>query len=127
MTIALLVVGFAIAVMTSSFVIHNTGRIKGVGLSIDLSTIDWGNCEPNSTVVRTIDVNNTGNVPEVLSLSLSNWNPSVAPTYIHLSWNYDGTPLSVNEVRAISLSLKIDSDIAGITSFSFDVTITGSG
>jgi hypothetical protein len=60
-------------------------------------------------------------------LQTSNWNPPNAADYISLSWNYGGQTIGANQVLAVTLSLSISSNIQGITTFSFDIVVVGSG
>jgi hypothetical protein len=57
----------------------------------------------------------------------SNWNPSNASGYMSLSWDYGEQSIDVDEVVQVTFTLSVDAGIEGITSFSFDITIVGSG
>ena len=56
----------------------------------------------------------------------SNWSPASAENYLALNWNYDSSPISPDAVVQVTFTLTVSSDITGITSFSFDITIVGS-
>jgi hypothetical protein len=121
--------------LTSSYVLHSSGTIKGLGVGIysdsgctrTLTSIDWGIADPGSTKNVTIYARNDGNTPVTLSLSTANWNPSNAANYISLSWNYNGQTIAANQVIQIILSLSISSSIQGITAYSFDIVISAVG
>jgi len=118
--------------------VHNTGNITvsppppsvqlGVyqdsGCTTGLSSISWGTLNPGSTATATIYLRNEGNVPVTLSVSAGNWNPASASSYFTLTWNRAGYVLAVNASVQAVLSLTVSSSISGITSFSFDITIT---
>ena len=91
-----------------------------------VSNVDWGEILAGSTITRIVYVKNNGDYEVALGLSTENWSPVEAMADITLDWDYDGTFLEVDEVRQVIFSLSIDSGIGGISSFSFDIVITGS-
>ena len=91
-----------------------------------VSNVDWGEILAGSTITRIVYVKNNGDYEVALGLSTENWSPVEAMADITLDWDYDGTFLEVDEVRQEIFSLSIDSGIGGISSFSFDIVITGS-
>ncbi|MBS7640082.1 hypothetical protein KEJ12_00310 [Candidatus Bathyarchaeota archaeon] len=73
-----------------------------------------------------IFIKNTGNVPITLSLSTEGWDPSNAGSYITLTWDYiSGTKVQPGSVLKVTLKLTVSSSVQGITSFSFNIVITG--
>ena len=116
-------------------VLSSQGSIKAIGIGVysdsscnnKLSAIDWGTLEPGASKNFSCYVRNEGNSAVTLSLSTSNWNPTSTSQYITLTWDYGGKSLAVNEVLKVIFTLKISASITGITSFSFDITITGTG
>jgi hypothetical protein len=115
--------------------LNSVGTVKALGVGVywdsgcsqSVSVIDWGSVEPGAVKNVTIYVRNEGNTPATLSLQTSNWNPANATDYISLSWNYNGQTIDLNQVIGVTLSLSISSNIEGITTFSFDIVIVGSG
>ena len=111
--------------------ISNQGSLKTVGVGVywdsgltnRVSSIDWGLLEPGSNVNKTVYIRNEGNAAAVLSITTSNWSPSNASSYLNLNWDYGGQTINVNEVVQVKLTLSALSSIAGITNFSFDITI----
>ena len=91
-----------------------------------VSNVDWGEILAGSTITRIVYVKNNGDYEVALGLSTENWSPVEAMADITLDWDYDGTFLEVNEVRQVRFSLSVDSGIGSISSFSFDIVITGS-
>lgn len=114
---------------------RNVGTVKAVGVGVywdsgcnsTVSSIDWGVVEPGSAKNTTIYIRNEGNTPETLSFETDNWNPSNATEYMVLSWDYGGQSINVGEVVQVTFTLSVSASIVGITSFSFDITIVGSG
>lgn len=113
----------------------NVGTIKGIGVGVywdsgcsnQVTSVDWGTVEPGSTKNVTVFIRNEGNVPETLSLETENWNPQNASSYMSLTWDYGGQAINVDEVVQVTLSLSISDTIEGITNFSFDIVIIGTG
>ena len=99
-----------------------------------LKDIDWPSMEPgeerNSSVIY---FRNEGDLPFTMSFSAANWvfldssNDSLSQNcsrYFALSWNYDASPLVVNEVRPVIFTLVVSSNIKDVVDFSFDIVIT---
>lgn len=114
--------------------VPNSGNVKAVGVGVywdnactnNVTSIDWGFLEPGATVNKTVYIKNEGNTPMVLNMTTDNWNPASASENITLSWNREGYVLNTTApvVQAI-LTLSVSSNISGVTSFSFDIIITG--
>ena len=90
------------------------------------SNVDWGEILVGSTITRLVYVKNNGDYEIALGLSTENWSPVEAMADITLDWDYDGTYLEVGEVSQVIFSLSVDSGIGSISTFSFDIVITGS-
>ena len=90
--------------------------------------IDWGTPEPGDVVLRTLYMRNEGNVEMTFSLDTTNWSPSNTSSYISLDWNYAGGTIDPDQVIEVTLTLSVSPNIeeAGITTFSFNIVITGS-
>jgi hypothetical protein len=120
---------------TNMFTLHSTGVVKGIGVGIywdsactnRVTSIDWGLAEPGTTQNKTSYIKNEGNANVTLTLQTSNWSPTSAATYISLGWTYAGQTISVNQVVQVTLRLTIASNVTGITTFSFDITISAVG
>jgi hypothetical protein len=124
----------AISGTQTSRTVSNAGAVNTIGVSIYwdnscssvISSIDWGNLDPGSNKNVVGYIRNSGNLPSILTMQTSNWNPSGAATYLSLSWDYDGQVLNPGEVVQVTFTLSISEMIEGITSFNFDITIIGS-
>jgi hypothetical protein len=137
--LAIVIMGIAIMGMSafSAFVatrsISNNGSIIGVGVKVysdpacttAVSTISWGALNPGGIENYTMYVKNTGTVPETLTMTTGNWNPSSASSYITLTWNQQNYVLPAGQDVQAVLTLSVSSSVSGVASFSFDTTITG--
>lgn len=134
-TLTLTLLGPVMSALTTSKTVSNTGTVKAIGVGVywdqsctqPVSTFDWGFLEPDSTKNISCYIKNGGNSPLTLSMSTSHWNPSSAPQYITLTWDRDGYSLAAGEVVKATFTLRVAANIQGITTFSFDITIVGTG
>jgi hypothetical protein len=123
------------AVMEYSRKISNTATIKTVGINVfqnvnltsPVTSIDWGMLEPGQTKNCTVYLWSTSNVPISLSMYTANWNPTNASAFLSLSWNYKGQVIAPSASIPATFSLAVNASISGITTFSFDIWIVGSG
>jgi hypothetical protein len=60
-----------------------------------------------------------------LSMTTGNWNPVSASSYVTVSWNRESHVLNADSVVQTVLTVSLSSGISGITTASFDMTITG--
>ena len=133
--LAFSIVAISLSLVQTSKSFGSAGSIKGVGVGIYsdvnctkmMSSINWGMLDPGSSKTCTMYVRNEGNTPITLIKTQQNWTPSNAANYITLTWNYANQTLGNNAVLQISLKLAISTVASGITSFTFDTTITASG
>jgi hypothetical protein len=95
--------------------------------TVPKTSLTWGTLEPGASQTQDCYIKNEGNTPLTLSLQTSNWSPAAAENYLGLSWNYNGAPLAVGAVVHVTFTLSVDAGIQGVTTFSFDVTIVGTG
>jgi hypothetical protein len=137
-TLVILAVGAAAAIMAFGTLSNNRsiqsyGTVKAINVGVYwnsgctnvTSTVNWGMLSPGTSKDFTIYVKNEGNVAMKLSLVAQNWSPTNAPSYMTLSWNREGQSVNSGSVLSATLSLSVSSSISGITSFSFDIIITG--
>ena len=123
----------ALGALVATRTVSNSGSVTavGVGLNSDigcttaLSAISWGTLNPGDVKTYTVYVRNEGTVSVTLSMTVGNWNPLSASGYITLTWNKQNTVLSAGSVATSVLTLSVSSSVSGVTSFSFDITITG--
>jgi hypothetical protein len=123
----------ALGALVVTRTLPSSGSITAIGVGVysnsacttALPSIGWGTVNSGSSTPYTIYVKNTGNAVETLSMNTSAWSPSSASSYITLTWNQTGTQLAVGGVATALLTLTVSSSISGITSFSFNITISG--
>jgi hypothetical protein len=113
--------------------ISNSGSVTAVGVGVysdsgcttALSAISWGTLNPGDVKTYTVYVKDTGTVSVTLNMTKGNWNPASASSYITLTWNQEKAVLPAGQVVQAVLTLSVSSSVSGVTSFSFDITITG--
>ena len=123
----------ALGTLVATRTISNSGSVTAVGVGVysdigcttALSTISWGPLNPSDVKAYTMYVKNTGTVSVTLTMTTGNWNPSSASSYITLTWNQEKYVLPAGQVVQAVLTLSVSSSVSGVTTFSFDITITG--
>ncbi|MDG6223201.1 MAG: hypothetical protein IAX21_02410 [Candidatus Bathyarchaeota archaeon] len=90
-----------------------------------ISSLPWGNIVPGGTITNTVYVKNEGNVPLTLTLDTTSWNPSNAPNYISLRWDYNGQALEPNQSVRVRLMLTVSQSVNGIENFNFEIVVNG--
>ena len=121
--------------LTSSRNISSSGTVKAINVEVYwdqgctqiVENVDWGYAEPGDAVSRTIYIKNSGNVPLTLGLSYSDWIPAEAGDFITLEWDQEGSTINAGDIQQAALTLTISTDITGVTDFSFNIVIEGSG
>jgi len=122
----------SIATSSGISVASNDAR-SGIGVysnsvcTVPMTTINWGSVSPGGTVTTTIYVKNTGDVSLTLSMQTSNWNPTSANGLLTVSWNQEGKTLAPGQSTAATITLTVSAGTTGITSFSVQISISGTG
>jgi archaellum component FlaG (FlaF/FlaG flagellin family) len=119
--------------LMSSQTLQSSGTVTAVNVGVysdssctqNCTSINWGAIAPGNSTTRTIYIKNTGTIPITLSMTTGSWVPSNANTYVGLSWNRGGTVLSAGQSISATLTLSASSSAGNITSFSFNIIITG--
>jgi hypothetical protein len=105
----------------------NVGVYSDSGCTQNCTSITWGSVSPGSVVTQTVYVKNTGTANDLkLNMTTSGWSPAGANGPITLTWNQEGVTLTAGQVATTTLTLSVSSSISGVTSFSFNIVITGS-
>jgi len=120
-------------VLTSSQSVSSGGTITAVNVGVytdsactqNCTSIDWGTLAPGASTTRTIYVKNTGTIPVTLSMTATSWVPSNANTYLTLTWNRESSVLAAGSSVSATLTLTASSSAGSITTFSFNIIITG--
>jgi hypothetical protein len=119
--------------LISSQTLQSNGTVTTVNVGVysdssctqNCTSINWGPIAPGNSTTRAIYVKNIGTIPMTLSMTTGSWVPSNANTYISLSWNQEGTVLTAGQSTTATLTLSASSSAGNITSFSFNIIITG--
>ncbi len=135
LSLLLLVTTFALTnvsktVSSGGFIVTsaNLGIYSDSACTQPLSTIAWGNVTIGGTSSYQLWIKNIGSANISLSLATSGWSPVNASQYLTLTWNQNNTVLTPNQVANTTLILTVSSSIdSSITSFSNNITITGTG
>ena len=133
--VMLLVTLLASGALISSKTVASTGiiTITNIGVYSDsactqsMASINWGTISPGNSVTRTIYVKNLGTTEVTLSMSRENWVPANANGQITLTWDREDATIASNAVATAILTLRVSSSVSGITSFSVDIVIAGTG
>jgi hypothetical protein len=106
----------------------NVGVYNDQACTQNCTSINWATLSPGSATTKTVYVNNTGTLPVTLNMATSGWNPSSANGPITLGWNREGATLNASQSINATLTLTVLPSInSSITTFSFNITITGTG
>lgn len=133
MSMAVASVVLTSGILFGSRTINNAGNVNSVGVGVyweqectnEVVTVDWGYIEPGSTQNVIIYIKNEGNTPMTLNLTTDSWSPVPAPTYIALVWNREGAQVNGYSTLETTLTLTVSSNITEISTFNFNMTITG--
>lgn len=121
------------SIYQTSSTISSIGTFKAIGIGVywngdstnRVNEIKWGFLTPGSQKSYTVYVCNEGNTPLTLSISASNWNPSIASNYLTLTWSYAGQTVKAGATIAVTLTLSVSESVNGVSSFNFDITAVG--
>ena len=119
--------------MTTNTITNVSGMVtEGVWVFEDSNcasvceSIDWGTLTPGSAKKYDVYVRNKDVVPIYLIMSTKNWSSSKASYYLTLRWTYAGQRIDPDDVLQLTLTLSVSFSIKDVSSFSFDIVITGS-
>jgi hypothetical protein len=126
-----------LGLLTISRTVSSSGTILTPDVSIgvysdsqctrSLTSISWGSISPGTNVSRTFYVKNTGNVPLTLTMNSSDWSPAVASESMSLEWNRQNYVLNAGQSVSAELRLVVNSNTTGVTTFTVNIVISGSG
>lgn len=114
---------------TGTATLTNLGTVKTFGLTVknadgtNLTRIDWGLVEPNSSYTFRCYLRNDGSTNVTLSMNTTNWVPNNASTYLTLTWNREGFALPPFGTTDADLTLAVSPQVNGVTDFSFDIIL----
>lgn len=105
----------------------NVGVYSNSDCTNNCTSISAGTLEPGKSKTFTVYIKNTGTVPVTLSIVTSGWNPSAAKGPI-LTRNREEYSLEAGESVSATLALVVSSSMSSsISSFSFNLTVVGTG
>lgn len=128
--------GLAVSgLLSTTRTLPSTGTIMAINVEVywdgagtqNVTSIDWGIPAPGDVVNKTVYVKNTGNNPMNVSMSISSWAPAGASTYLSVTWDQEGAVVAAGGTVKAIISLGVSSGITGITDFSFNIVIEGTG
>jgi hypothetical protein len=135
--IALTITAVALTITTAAVLSNQTVPLNGTINTVNLgvysdsactqaaTALNVGALNPGNTTNQTVYIKNTGNVPETLTMASANWNPSNASSSLTLTWNRQSTVLPEGQSIQATLTLTAAANTGSLTTFSCDVTITG--
>jgi hypothetical protein len=114
---------------------HGSIQIQTIGVkaysdascTTPVSDVAWGTLTPGLSSTNIIYIKNEGTSSLTLSLDTTNWNPTNAPNYITLNWDYGGQTIAPDQVIQIIFTLSVSQTINGINDFNFEIIIDGTG
>jgi hypothetical protein len=129
------IVSIAVSATQTSTTLSSVGTLKAIGVGVywdssltnRTTAINWGTLDPGAQRSFTVYIRNEGNSAITLTQSTSNWNPSAASNYLSLTWNYNGQTINAGTSVQVTLTLTVSASITGVSNFTFDITIVGSG
>jgi hypothetical protein len=92
-----------------------------------MNSVDWGTPKSGGKVYQTVYIKNPGSAPLNVSMTTSNWAPVEAANYITLTWDSEGASIDSDQVLQALLMLSVSDTITGVTDFSFNIVIEGTG
>jgi len=128
--------GLAVSgLLSTTRTLPSTGTIMAINVEVywdsagtqNVSSIDWGIPAPGDVVNKTVYVKNSGNNPMNVSMSISSWVPAGASTYLSVTWDQEGVVVAAGGTVEAIISLDVSSGITGISDFSFNIVIEGTG
>jgi hypothetical protein len=136
--IALTITALALTLTTAAVLNTNqtlplNGTINTVNLAVysdsactqTVTALTAANLNPGGTTTQNLYVKNTGNVPETLTMTTNNWTPTNASSSLTLTWNRQNTVLNADASIQATLTLTAAANTGTLTTFSCDVTLTG--
>jgi len=129
-----LLVAITAGLLTTTQNVPGSGTISAIGLGVysdsgcttPLTSISFGSVNPGTQVTQTIYLKNTGNIAENLTMTVSSWSPSNAGTYLTITWSPTTSPLAAGAVTSATVTLAASSSAGALSTFSFNLAITGS-
>lgn len=129
-------IAWAASLLTSYYYIGNIAQVKTVGVSVyadsgcteKVDNIAWGVLQSGEAKNFSCFVRSESNVPVTLSMNTSSWQPENISVWVLLNWNLESVKLEPNVATALIFTLVVNNTIPyGFDTFTFDITVSGSG
>lgn len=103
----------------------NVGVYTDAACSQNCTNLNLGTVLPGDSVEQIIYIKNTGTTTVTLSMTVNNWNPTNANSYLSLTWNRENTILAPEESIQATLTLTSTEEANNLSSFGCALTFTG--
>ena len=120
----------AVSILIMSITLQDTsGEVVGVGISADITSIDWGSLYPEgegTPYSKTVffNVTNDKNYECELTVTLGDENPSDIWTWATFTSNINGTLIDEYDTAQVWVDLSVGATAPQGDSFNFDIIIT---
>jgi len=129
----ILMMASALALVQPNISVSHTATIETLNLGVyqdfactqPLSSVNWGTLRPGTAANRTIYVKNTGNAAVSLNMTVTTWDPSIASSYVTLTWDRQGSVLAAGNTAQALMVLSVSANVNGFTEFSCTTIISG--
>lgn len=131
-----LVLAITLVVIVETTNVSATGTIMTVNCAAfansdgtgSLTAINWPALTPNEGTTQIVYIENTGTVACNLTFATSDWNPSIASTYITVTGVYSNA-INVQPAAIVQLTIseQISPGITGVTNYSYDILLIATG
>lgn len=98
-------------------------NVGNVLISLNVSSLDWGELSPGQSKSLGVLVNNIGSLDAFLNITTQNWLPLEAEQFLNLTWDQERSVIPPGGNVAAVLSLKVSPTIWNITAFSFEIVV----
>ncbi len=104
----------------------NIGVYSNSACTSAVTSINWGSIEAGGSTSQTIYIEDTGTAQMAPSISVGDWSPSSASSYVTIAWSTLPAEIQPGVSGAIAVTLTC-SVVAGTPAETFSNTITISG
>ena len=132
-TVAMALIVTTYAALSANQIVPLSGTISAINVGVysdsactqNCTTLNVGTLSPGGTFTQTVYIKNTGNVQETLSMTVNNWNPANASSYLTLTWNQQNTVLTAGQSIQATITLTAASNTGTLTSFGCNMIFMG--
>lgn len=134
--VAIILVGVMLAIASAygaitSLTVPTTGHISMINLYSDsactqqVTSIGWGNLLPDSSLQKVLYLKNWGATSVGINLTVGNWLPPEAPSYIQITWDRENEVLTAGMALMATFTITVFPNVttSSIGDFSNDLTV----